>query len=141
PPSPPPSRYDSARARAAEAAAADRFADAAAILEAALREYPDDFTLRLDLAYYLLRAQDYAKSAAAYRAALAISPAHPDAQAGLSDATLGEAWRDYKAGRSDEAQAGFESVIASARNVGSAREGISLVAPRTRFIPRIFGQG
>jgi hypothetical protein len=66
-----------------------RYAAAARRLEPTVSTWPQDFPLQLQRAWYLLRAGRFDDAAAAYRAALALSPGSDEALRGLDDALAG----------------------------------------------------
>lgn len=86
-------RLTAGRALAAEG----RFADAAALLEAAAALYPEDFPLRLELAFAWLRAERFVDAEREYREALALNEDAFDARLGLADALAGQGrWAEVR---------------------------------------------
>jgi tetratricopeptide (TPR) repeat protein len=63
---------------------------AAMLLEAAAEAFPQDRSLQVEHAGYLLRAGEGEKAEQAYRAALALNPRSLDAQLGLVDALIAQ---------------------------------------------------
>jgi hypothetical protein len=81
--------YQAAVAAARGQAETGRWDRAAGVLSAAAVDWPQDYPLQLERAYYLLRAGRYDEAAEAYRAALALSPGSVEAHRGLEDARAG----------------------------------------------------
>jgi hypothetical protein len=81
--------YNAALAEARVEADAGHFAAAARRLESPAATWPQDFTLQLQRAFYLLRAGRFEEAARAYRRALALSPDSAEARGGLEDALAG----------------------------------------------------
>lgn len=87
---PSPADYRAQLARARAVAAEGRFAEAGALLDAAVQRYPEDFTLRLEAAFAWLRAERWLEAEREYRAALALNEDAFEARLGLADALAGQ---------------------------------------------------
>jgi Flp pilus assembly protein TadD len=75
---------------ARHAAARGEWLGAAMLLEAPAEAFPQDRSLQVEHAWYLLRAGEGEKAERAYRAALALNPRSLDAQLGLVDALMAQ---------------------------------------------------
>lgn len=113
-----PLSYEQLRAKAARALEAGRFDDAAAALEAAIADFPQDFALRLELGFARLRGGRYVEAETAYRVALALNDASYEARWGLADALLAQR-------RWPEARAAYEAMLAARPGDLEARLGIA----------------
>lgn len=112
--------YERALAKARRAAADGRYDEAAAALEAAAVDWPQDFGLRLELAWARLRARRFVEAEAAYRAALELNAASYEARWGLADALLAQQ-------RWDAARAAYDAMLALRPHDFEARLGLSRV--------------
>ncbi|GEM_PF-1207848 len=93
-------------------------AQAASLLENLLPDYPQDFLLRIRLAWLHFQAKSYPKAEEHYQEALALSP-------GNVDATLGLAWSRFYLGKRRDAQEGFALVLETVPDNPSARDGLA----------------
>lgn len=112
--------YERALTKARRAASQGRYDEAAAVLEAAVPVWPQDFGLRLELAWARLRAQRFAEAEQAYRAALELNAESYEARWGLADALLGQQ-------RWDEARQGYDAMAALRAGDFEARLGLARV--------------
>lgn len=112
--------YERALAKARLAAAQGRYDDAAAALEAALPTWPQDFALRVELAWARLRAHRFLEAEAAYRAALELNAESYEARWGLADALLAQQ-------RWDAARDAYAAMLAVRPGDFEARLGLARV--------------
>jgi hypothetical protein len=110
--------YADAFARAAVLEDEQRYAEAAARLGELTSEYPQDYPLRLQIAWLWFLAKDWSRAERAYRAALDLSPDAADARAGL-------AWSWLKLGLTREAARAFEAIVADHPEHLAAQQGLA----------------
>ncbi len=114
--------YDDAWSTAAALAVSGQLDTAAAILEAALPWYPQDYALPLQIAWLHRRAGHAARAERFYRVALERSPSAFDARLGLALALEQQK-------RCDEARPIFQSLVADLPDLAAAREGLGRCTP------------
>ena len=112
--------YERALAKARLAAAQGRYDDAAVVLESAATTWPQDFVLRLELAWARLRAHRFVEAEAAYRAALELNAESYEARWGLADALLAQQ-------RWDAARDAYDAMLAVRPGDFEARLGLARV--------------
>jgi hypothetical protein len=114
--------YDDAFDTAAALAGSGQLDTAAAILEAALPWYPQDYALPLQIAWLHRRAGRPAKAARFYRIALERSPSAFDARLGLALLLVQQK-------RCDEARSTLQALAAERPDSAAAREGLAACTP------------
>ncbi|MCA9663508.1 MAG: tetratricopeptide repeat protein, partial [Myxococcales bacterium] len=116
--------------RFAEAAALEgksEFTAAAELLEAELKNYPQDYTLALQVAWLRFNAADYDAAIAHYRRAIELSEGSYDARLGLAYSLLGR-------GDRDEAEDIFLELRAEAPEEPKAKAGLEAARYRIPVI-------
>jgi tetratricopeptide (TPR) repeat protein len=109
-------RFEQARRLEAEG----RFGDAADALEPLTLEYPDDYTLSLQLGWLYYRDRDLERAESSYRRAVEVSN-------GAQAARLGLAWTLLELGEVDDAEALFRQLLAESPDLALARTGLSRI--------------
>lgn len=112
--------YEDAFARAVSLEEQGEYEAAAAELAALVETYPQDYPLQLQIAWLQFQAGRYDQAERAYRRAL-------DLSGGALDPTLGLGWTLLRLGRTDEARAYFDQVLARDPDNASAAEGLHAI--------------